>query len=234
MKKKRKILGIIGGLGPAASVYFYDLITNMTEAFCDQDHIDLVLSSRASIPDRTAYITGKSDVSPLPALLEEAKKLEDFGASVIVIPCNTAHYFYNDVKKEVRAEMPSIICETVRAIKEKGFNKAAILATAGTIGTGLYQKELEKNGLSFGVPDEKGQDELMNIIYRDVKSGIIPPPSSLLNVAAPLFESGCDCAILGCTELSLIGKSMNDERFIDSLTVLAECSIRLMGHKVKK
>ena len=60
MKKKRKILGIIGGLGPAASVYFYDLITNMTEAFCDQDHIDLVLSSRASIPDRTAYITGKA------------------------------------------------------------------------------------------------------------------------------------------------------------------------------
>ena len=87
------LLGVLGGLGPMASAYFYEMITAHTKAQRDQDHIDIILSSRASTPDRTDFILGRSTDSPLPAMIEDAKALEAFGARAIVIPCNTAHYF---------------------------------------------------------------------------------------------------------------------------------------------
>lgn len=230
--KDRKLLGVIGGLGPASSAYFYELITEHTKAERDQDHIDMILSSRSTTPDRTDYILGRSDVSPLPAMIEDAVSLEEYGATAIVIPCNTAHFFIDEVRRAVHVPMPSIIEETVSYIKAQGFKKAAILATEGTIHAGAYQHEFLKQGLGCMVPDDNGKAKLMEIIYGKVKKGIIPSPEELYEVTDPMFESGCDCAILGCTELSLIGKNISDKRFVDSLTVLAYCSIRLMGHEV--
>ncbi len=231
MEEKRKLLGIIGGLGPAASAYFYELITEHTLASRDQDHIDIILSSRATTPDRTDFILGRSDDDPLPAMISDARSLETYGATAIVIPCNTAHYFLDEVKKSVSVPMPSIITETVLHIKKCGFKKAAILATEGTINTSSYQRELEAHGLSYAVPDDDGKAALMHLIYDKVKKGVIPEPEELYKITEPMFSSGCDCAILGCTELSLIGKKIKDARFVDSLTVLAAVSIHLMGHK---
>ncbi len=231
--KNRKLLGVIGGLGPASSAYFYELITEHTKAERDQDHIDMILSSRATTPDRTDYILGRSNVSPLPIMIEDAKALEEYGATAIVIPCNTAHYFIDEVRKSVSVPMPSIIEETVKYIKERGFKKAAILATEGTIHAGAYQHEFLKQGLGCMVPDDNGKAKLMDLIYNKVKKGVIPEPEELYAIVNPMFDAGCDCAILGCTELSLIGKKMTDDkRIIDSLTVLAYCSIKLMGHEV--
>ncbi len=230
--EKRKLLGIIGGLGPMASAYFYELITEHTAAACDQDHIDIILSSRATTPDRTDYILGKSDKNPLDAMVADARSLEQYGATAIVIPCNTAHYFIDAVRHSVGVPMPSIITETVLHIQKCGFKKPVILATAGTISTHMYQRELEANGMDWAVPDEAGQAALMDIIYGKVKSGVIPDPQELYAIVDPMFANGCDCAILGCTELSLIGKKMTgDDRIVDSLTVLADCAIKLMGHK---
>ena len=232
--EKRKLLGILGGLGPMASAYFYELITEHTAASCDQDHIDIILSSRATTPDRTDYIVGKSDKNPLPAMIADARSLEQYGATMIVIPCNTAHYFIDAVRDSVNVPMPSIITETVLHLKQNGFRKPIILATAGTISTNTYQRELEANGMDWAVPDEAGQKTLMDIIYGKVKSGVIPEPSELYAITDPLFAEGCDCAILGCTELSLIGRKMTDDpRIVDSLTVLAACAIRRMGHEYK-
>lgn len=165
-------------------------------------------------------------------MIEDAKSLEEYGATAIVIPCNTAHYFIDEVRKSVSVPMPSIIEETVKYIKEHGFKRAAILATEGTIHSGAYQHEFLKQGLGCMVPDDSGKARLMEIIYGKVKKGIIPEPEELYEVTAPMFSAGCDCAILGCTELSLIGKKIEDKRFVDSLTVLAYCSIRLMEHEV--
>ncbi len=231
MEEKRKLLGIIGGLGPMSSAYFYELITEHTKALRDQDHIDIILSSRASTPDRTDYILGKSQESPLPAMIEDARSLERYGASAIVIPCNTAHYFIDEVRRSVSVPMPSIITETVLHLKRRGFKKAAILATDGTISTETYQRELSAHGLSYAVPDEEGRKTLMKLIYQDVKSGNIPSPHELYAVTDPMFKDGCDCAILGCTELSLIGKYIEDPRFVDSLEALAYTAIGLMGHE---
>lgn len=229
--EKRKLLGIIGGLGPMSSAYFYELVTEHTEASCDQEHIDIILSSRATTPDRTDYILGRSEKSPLPAMVEDARSLEAYGATAIVIPCNTAHYFIDEVRRSVSVPMPSIITETVLHIKKCGFKCAAILATEGTVSSSSYQREFDEHGLSYMLPDERGQALLMELIYCKVKRGIIPTPEELFAVTDPMFASGCDCAILGCTELSLIGKSIDDERFVDSLMVLANCSIKLMGRR---
>ena len=92
-----KTLGILGGLGPAASVYFYRLITEHTKALRDQDHLDIVLMSKASIPDRTEFILGKSADSPLSSMIEGVRALTGAGADLIAIPCNTAHYFYDEI-----------------------------------------------------------------------------------------------------------------------------------------
>jgi len=240
--ENRALLGILGGLGPLSSAYFYELITAHTQAARDQDHIDIILSSRASTPDRTDYILGKSDESPLPIMIRDAKALEQFGATAIVIPCNTAHYFIHEVRRAVSVPVPSIITETVLHLKRCGYRKAAILATTGTISSGSYQEELNRFGLEYGLPDRAGRDLLMEIIYDDVKQGKISPPEKLYRVTEPLFAEGCDCAILGCTELSLLHRDMlsraavtgtePDRRFVDSLTVLADVSIRLMGHAV--
>lgn len=127
------LLGILGGLGPYASAYFYELITTHTKAEKDQDHINIILSSDASTPDRTDYILGRSDESPLPVMIRNAKALEQYGATAIVIPCNTAHYFIHEVRRAVTVPVPSIITETSSYLQLAGFKKAAVLATTGTL-----------------------------------------------------------------------------------------------------
>ena len=168
------LLGILGGLGPYASAYFYELITTHTKAEKDQDHINIILSSRASTPDRTDFILGNSDDSPLPWMIRDARALEQFGATAIVIPCNTAHYFIHEVRRAVTVPVPSIITETVLHLKRSGLQKAAILATTGTLSSGSYQEELTRFGLDYMTPDKPGRDLLMEIIYDDVKKGRIP------------------------------------------------------------
>ncbi len=214
-----------------SSAYFYELVTQHTKAERDQDHIDMILSSRATTPDRTDFILGKSTDSPLPYMVEDARSLETYGATAIVIPCNTAHYFIDEVRRSVNVPVPSIIEETALHLKNMGAKKVCILATDGTIASGSYQDVLEKHGIAWQVPDKEGKAILMDIIYGDVKKGVIPPPEKLYAAANPLFDDGCDYAILGCTELSLLKKSLSgDPRFVDSLEVLAKVSIELMGH----
>ena len=227
---KMKLLGILGGLGPLSSAYFYELVTKHTKAQCDQDHIDLIISSRATTPDRTAFILGRSSDNPLPFMIEDAKRLETYGADAILIPCNTAHYFIGEVRASVGIPVPSIITETCNFVKRKGLKKVAVLATEGTISSRSYQNELDSLGLEWAVPDDAGQAILMDIIYGDVKRGTIPAREKLDRVTDPLKEKGCDCAVLACTELSLLSPRLDgDPFFIDSLEVLAECAVRMFG-----
>ena len=227
---KRPLLGILGGLGPMASAYFYELITAHTKAAVDQEHIDIILSSRASTPDRTAFITGKCEKSPLPYMVEDAKRLEVYGADMIVIPCNTAHYFVEEIRANVNIPVPSIIEETSEHIKRAGYKKAGIMATAGTVSSGSYQEQLSKRGLSFAVPDEAHQQYLHELIYDDVKSGKDPDIDKFYKIANHLTDLGCDKLILGCTELSLINRAVgNDPLFTDSLEVLAYTAIKALG-----
>lgn len=230
-----KTVGVLGGLGPMATVYFYDMVVEMTDAKIDQNHVDMIIINRASTPDRTAYIVGESEQSPLETLIQDAKRLERCGCDFLVLTCNTAHYFYEKLRDSVDIPFLNMIEETVNHAIKKGHSKIGILATSGNIKTKLYQDMCEKMGVGYYVPDEDTQRLVMKLIYDDVKAGKKADMNDFNRIVEKLKQNGCDCAILGCTELSIIKKDekLPDEFFVDSSEVLAMRTIDLAGAKLK-
>ncbi len=221
-----KNLGVIGGLGPMATAYLLELIVKMTDVKKDQDHLPVTLLSRPDIPDRTAYILGESDKSPLPDIIDYAKTLESLNASCIVIPCITSHYFYSEFAKSVKIPVINIVSETAAYLKSMGIKKAGIMATSGTVKTGLFQNALKKEGVEFVTPSEDGQKKVMHLIYDNVKAGLPVETKLFEEVTNELKEKGSECIILGCTELSLIKRDYNiGKGYLDALEVLAMASV---------
>ena len=219
--KNKKILGILGGLGPMSSVYFYEMLTSHTHAERDQDHVNILLSSRADIPDRTDFIIGKSNNNPLPAMINEVDRLTTAGAQIIAIPCNTAHYFYQGVAQHTSTPILNIIEETVCFCKHLNIKKVGVLATEGTVLSSAYKTALERENIEYMTCSQEDQAVISDIIYGDVKQGKDPDIDRFLCVADSLTAHGCERIILGCTELSLIKKKYRlGTRFIDSLEVL--------------
>ncbi len=222
------ILGILGGLGPMATVYFYEMLTEHTKAECDQDHIDILISSKATTPDRTAYILGNSDSNPIDTMITEAKRLSDAGASLIVLPCNTAHYFYDQLSSAINVPIINIIEETAKFCFDRGMKKIGILATEGTVSSDAYVKYCRKYGIEVVSPSQSGQAVINSIIYDNIKKNLDPDMDSFFNVCDELKD--CDTLILGCTELSLLNKSGKlDDRFTDSLEILSHSTIIACG-----
>ena len=231
-----KILGVLGGLGPLATVYFMDLIVKMTEAKKDQEHISMIVLNHAAIPDRTEFILDASKPNPLPMMIEDAKKLQSAGADYVVMPCNTAHFFYEQIQHNIDIPMLNIIEETVKfARNEKNVKKLGILATKGTVSAGSYQRMCEKYGIEWAIPSLQDEQSLMNIIYNQVKAGKEININEFLKIVENMKADGCDAVTLGCTELSVINKdfALGRDDVIDSLEVLAKRSIELCGKTVK-
>ena len=226
-----KTLGILGGLGPMSGVYFCELITRHTVAERDQDHLNFILSSRADTPDRTAFITGRSQENPVNVMCGEVQRLISAGAEVIAIPCNTAHYFYRAISETSSVPVINIIKQTALFCKRSGVGKVGLLATEGTIQSGAYSEVFEMAGINTVAPDADGQKIISRIIYEQIKRGQAPDTKELISVANDLVAQGCDRMILGCTELSLLKRDggLNGDIFIDSLEVLAYSAIKLCG-----
>ena len=223
-------LGILGGLGPMATVYFYEMLTEHTMASCDQDHINMIISSRATTPDRTSFILGESTNNPLPTMIQEAERLVSAGADVIVLPCNTAHYFYDELSRMAGVEIINIIKETVKFCVSKDFKKVGILATEGTVKSGAYEKVCHELGVKTAYPSEESQKIINEIIYDEIKKGQAPSFDKFYKVSKELVDQGCQTLILGCTELSLLKKMGNlDKLYTDSLEVLAYVTILKCG-----
>ncbi|MBE6649715.1 MAG: aspartate/glutamate racemase family protein [Ruminococcaceae bacterium] len=223
-------LGVIGGLGPAATTYFMDMITNMTDASCDQEHLEMLVYSVPSVPDRTAFILGKSTDSPLPKMTEAGRVLSNMGAGIIAIPCMTAHAFHDELQTRITAPILDGIKLTALAIKESGAKKVGIMATSGTVKTGLFQKSLESEGLDFVLPSEECQSLVMSLIYDEIKTNSPVDIKKFEKVTAELFDGGAEVIILGCTELSLIKRDFDIGRgFADAMEILAWNSISLCG-----
>ena len=229
---QKKILGVLGGLGPMSSVYFYEMITAHTSAECNQEHLNILISSRADIPDRTDFILGRSDKDPLPFMKEEAQRLANSGADIITIPCNTAHYFYEGIARACSVPILNIIEETAELCRYLGVSKVGVLATEGTIGSGAYRVALEKVGVEYATCSELDQQTVSQIIYGEIKQGKEPDLNAFLGVADTLTAHGCERIILGCTELSLLKRNARlGGRFIDPLEVLALRAICECGGK---
>ncbi len=231
---ERKRLGVIGGLGPLATAYFFELVIQMTDAETDQEHVEMIIYSRPSIPDRTSYITGASRENPLPAMAETGRWLVDQGAEIIAIPCITAHYFHKELAEVISVPVIHIVRETAEHLSVHGIKKAGIMATDGTIYSGLFQKELRERGIEGVLPDEKNQKYVMDLIYQDVKAGR-PIEIEKFNEAARYLKAcGAEVIILGCTELSLIKRNYAiGAGYLDAMEILARKAVLLCGADLK-
>ena len=232
---KNITVGVLGGLGPMASVYFYEMVVNMTDAKTDQEHVDMIITNRATTPDRTAFIEGSSNEDPSNILIDDAKKLEQYGVDFIVMTCNTAHYFYDKILKSVNIPLINIVEETIKHAKYTNHKKLGILATTGNVKTSLYQKMCEKYDIDYLVLDEKRQSQIMEIIYDDIKSGKPANMDKFNSIVDYLKLNNCDGVILGCTELSILknDNNLDGNFYIDSLEILARETIVKSGRKLR-
>ena len=235
MVNEKKVLGVIGGLGPGATAHFMSLVTDMTDAPVDQEHIEMVVFSTPTIPDRTRHILDNSQPDPLPKMLEVGGKLAALGAQFIAIPCVTAHYFYEKLEAGIPVSIINGVGETVRHLKENGVTKVGIMATDGTIRSGIFARELQKQGMEPIIPSKKRQADVMHIIFDNVKAGLPADMERFCSVALELRENGAEAIILGCTELSLVKRDNHlGAGFIDAMEVLAQQSVVRCGGKLKE
>jgi aspartate racemase len=229
---KQKIVGILGGLGPAATVDIFDKIISHTPASCDQEHIRIIIENNPQIPDRTANLQNRGE-DPSLAMLATAQKLKESGADVIIIPCNTAHAFWEKVKEHIDIPVLSMIEETALFIKKNypDCKHVGLLATSGTVGTGLYAEALQRHSLTAVNPDAGSQENLvMEAIYGQggIKAGNTTglPYEQLKTAAEELIEKGAQAIILGCTEIPLVLKNGQlPVPLIDASEVLAKAAV---------
>ena len=276
----KKTLGILGGMGPAATADLYGKVVSLTAATKDGDHIRTIIDSNVNIPDRTQAILSGGE-NPIPEMTKALENLIKCGAQIIIVPCNTAHYFLPELKEAAkgltgsanctddaandlteaakgRVEFISMIEETAKACSQLMPKTAAVLATKGTLESGLYQKALDELGVNYIVPDEAGKDVLMDVIYKGVKAGAdpstyLPGFRALLD---SLAEKGADYFVLACTELPIAFRELLEStagtarqnadgqpqpgtacdgtyESVDPTEVLATAAVKACGYEVK-
>lgn len=233
---KKKAIGILGGMGPLATVDLFRRIVELTDAGSDNEHIRIYIDDHAQIPDRTAAILAGGE-DPFPYMKESLEKLVQAGADFIIMPCNTAHYFLPKLQAVSPVPFLSILDATADAAAERfPGGTAAILATSGTIRSGLYQGAFEKRELPYLVPDEREQDALMRVIYEGVKAGAAPDVyrEAFFGVLSSMAARGAGYFVLGCTELPIAAQLLSpDVSLIDPTEELAKAAIRFAGCAVR-
>ena len=236
-EKQGNLLGIIGGMGPLATMLFYRKLIDQTDATCDQEHLNMIILNHATMPDRTEAIrTGKGE-ELYQLLLHDVKNLETNGASAIAIPCNTSHIFVDRLQTETSVPILHMIRETVRELKKnpRNIQRVGILATDGTIQSGLYQNLCREAKLVPIVPSEESQKLVMKIIYEGVKGGKPIDYNDFITIEGELSANGCQAAIMACTELSVFKEQYRlPDYYIDALDVLTARSIEACGKTVKQ
>lgn len=229
-------LGVLGGMGPFATSVFFERVIEHTEAYKDQEHIDMMILNHATLPDRTESILN-DDKEPLLQLIEQDLKLfEHAGVKNIAIPCNTTHYFYDDIQAATNIHVIHMAKSTVKFIdqRESTHEKVAVLATDGTVQSKVYEKELLQTDMEQYHLDAGTQQKVMDIIY-NVKRNIDFKTTELDDIITYLVhEKGCTAIVLACTELSTITLQRDNQRHcVDALDILVQESITLSGKKVK-
>ena len=149
-----RVVGVLGGMGPGATVEFMRCVLEATDAATDQEHIRLIVDSNPQVPDRSDFILAHGP-DPRPDLLAMARGLERAGAELLVMPCNTAHYFLTDLQAAVAIPIVDWPVEVARAASALGVRRAGILATSGTLASGIYARALDHFAIENVVPGEE-------------------------------------------------------------------------------
>ncbi|WP_026478873.1 cysteate racemase [Alkaliphilus transvaalensis] len=232
----KKVIGILGGMGPEATVLLFDKIIKYTPAEKDQDHIPILIDNNVLIPDRTAFILGKG-TSPVDQLIFSAKRLEKMGANCIVIPCNTAHYFCNEIKKEISIPIISMLKSTTEELVNHNLygRKVALLATLGTYHTKIYDNILKLKGINILNLKDDQKNRLFDIIYQVKRGNLDYRQKEMISILKYCKNNECNIVILGCTELSVYFNKLltvdvlqeldMDIKIVDPLDILAKKAV---------
>ena len=223
-------LGVIGGMGPLATVKFYDKIVLNTEAYNDNEHIDLIVLNHSTMPDRTKCIIENKDTEFLNEIKKDLEILERIGIDVVAIPCNTSHYFYDEFKNFTNLKIINMIEETILEIKRRGIKKVAVFGTLGTLNSKVYNKYAKENGIEVKELSLEDKKTVMDIIYKIKETNNLESKDfvEILN----RYCNDKTIGIIACTELSLLDIPEN-LKTIDALDVLVNKSIEYSGAKIK-
>lgn len=227
----KKIIGIVGGMGPEATADLFMKVIKCTPVEKDQDHIRVIIDSNTNIPDRTKAILGVGP-DPVQDMQESVDKLTTAGAEILIMPCNTAHYFYSQLNTGETVTFLHMMNETVKYIKEKypHMKNIGVLATTGTLQSKLYHQALERENLVCLTPQQEDQQKVMDAIYATwgIKAGYYDRARCLLTeVGESLVQQGAEAVILGCTEIPLvIEEKALSVPAVDATVVLAQAAVK--------
>jgi aspartate racemase len=233
-----KTIGILGGMGPEATVDCFDKIIKNTPATRDQDHLRVVIDSNPAVPDRTAAIIGDGD-SPVPVMVAGCHALERAGADFIIIPCVSAHVFLADVRRQIRLPILSIFDAVAESIHREysDIKTVGLLGTTGTVSGGLFQKRLDKDEVITIVPEDDMQSKIMSAVYdikkakpsrnrSEITSDLVAAAESLISRK----PEGAEGIIAGCTEIPLALKQEHlSLPYFDAVNILARAAIARAG-----
>ncbi len=232
MKAPRKTLGILGGMGPAAGAEFLRLLTALSPVKEDQDHVPAILLSDPRVPDRTAAILGRGE-DPSAVLLENLLKLASWGADLLAVPCNTAHVFIDRFAGQLPVPLVHIVEETLREARERNPSGGWLLATEGTVKSGLYPQRAERKGFRLLLP-AAGEQIGIDGIIRLVKAGRLEESGMKLGaLCRELWEKEEAPILAACTEIPLAYKAarLPEAGMVSSLEALAGGALRELGMK---
>ena len=232
----RSVIGILGGMGPEATGYFFNRLIARTAAVRDQDHARVLIWSDPAIPDRTSAILGAGE-SPLPALLHGVRVLERGGAGLIVMPCITAHFWAPQVRARARVPFVDLIEETVRIAARSipGLKAAGLLASTGTVQSGIFHRAFARRGVRVITPGERDQNRIMEAIFGPggIKAGIKTgrPRAIAGRAARRLIENGAQAVIAGCTEIPLALRPADlSVPYLEPMEIGAAACLRKAGY----
>ena len=232
-----KVIGVLGGMGPEATIAFYSRLVAHTPAGRDQDHLRVLIDSNPGIPDRTAAILGRGE-SPVPAMVRGIDGLRGAGADFVAIPCVSAHAFVDELKASAGLPILSILDVVAQAIERhpRRIRSVGLMGTTGTLRAGMFQRRLAEAGFEVVVPGAEDQARVQASIYA-VKAGAPEAvrrqlTAELRSIAMRLTSLGAEGIVLGCTEIPLVlGQADLAVPVFDSLHLLARAAIRSAGRE---
>ena len=231
-----KTLGIIGGMGPLATVKLFEMIVLMTKANSDQEHIRILIDNNTSVPDRTNFILNNVGEDPRIQIRKSAQSLEKMGADYLVMPCNTAHNFYDDIVEDISIPFLNMIEETAKYIKgnHQDITKIGLLATVGTIKANVYDEIFNKYGIEVHKPSKETQNYVTQLIY-NIKEDIDQDSlDGFYSAMEELRGQGIDIFVAGCTEISVAIELYKLEgNIVDAMKVLAISAIEYADKESK-
>lgn len=230
------LIGVLGGMGPDATISYLSMVVEHTDAKTDQEHVDLDCVMHCSTPDRTAYILDRSQPSPVPDLLRDIATLAERGATAIAIPCNTAHFFFDELQASTSVPIMNMLDLAVESLQHDfpSAKRIAVLGTRGTAESGVYRPAIEAAELELVDLPDAGQKLVDTVIFDRVKAGNPTEPELYARMLQAGVDAGADALILACTELSVPERQIrHNYPTSDALVALARATVTAAGKTLK-